>query len=104
MRAGDPRFLACLLALACAASRPSSSAPAPAPAGRLTAEESAFFSDLQQLTFGGENAEAYWSFDGKQLSLQARAATDGCDRIYRMTVDARPPTPVPVSSGKGATT
>ncbi|WP_338866401.1 M20/M25/M40 family metallo-hydrolase [Myxococcus stipitatus] len=63
--------------------------------------------DLRQMTFGGENAEAYWSFDGKQLSLQARHDGMGCDRIYRMEVD-----PVrgagakvePVSSGKGATT
>jgi Tol biopolymer transport system component len=93
------------LAAGCAASRPSpAAAPAVAPPGRLWPEETTYFSDLQQLTFGGENAEAYWSFDGRQLSFQARRETEGCDRIYRLTVDARPPTPTPVSSGKGATT
>jgi Peptidase family M28/PA domain/PDZ domain/WD40-like Beta Propeller Repeat len=93
------------LAAGCAAARPGAAAPrGGAPPGRLWAEETAFFADLQQLTFGGENAEAYWSFDGRQLSFQARPEGEGCDRIYRIAVDARPPAPVPVSSGKGATT
>ncbi|NTX17011.1 M20/M25/M40 family metallo-hydrolase [Myxococcus sp. CA056] len=63
--------------------------------------------DLRQMTFGGENAEAYWSFDGKQLSLQARHEGMGCDRIYRMAVDptsGAAATVTPVSSGQGATT
>ncbi|NMO19650.1 M20/M25/M40 family metallo-hydrolase [Pyxidicoccus fallax] len=62
--------------------------------------------DLRQLTFGGENAEAYWSFDGKQLSLQARLEGMGCDRIFRMAMDpgSAAPALTPVSSGRGATT
>jgi Peptidase family M28/PA domain/PDZ domain/WD40-like Beta Propeller Repeat len=60
--------------------------------------------DLQQLTFGGENAEAYWSPDGTQLIFQARAADAGCDRIYRMSVLDPTRTPVPVSAGTGVTT
>src|SRR5436190_6539294 len=28
------------------------------------------FKNIQQLTFGGDNAEAYWSFDGKQIIFQ----------------------------------
>ncbi len=62
--------------------------------------------ELRQLTFGGENAEAYWAFGGKELTLQSRTGDQKCDRIYRMalpTSDARPEL-VPVSSGKGATT
>lgn len=35
--------------------------------------------NVRQLTFGGENAEAYWSFDGKQLILQAHQG-EGCDQ------------------------
>ncbi|MDY7231671.1 M20/M25/M40 family metallo-hydrolase [Hyalangium rubrum] len=58
--------------------------------------------ELRQLTFGGENAEAYWSFDGKQLSFQAKRGEMGCDRIFRMTVD--PVAETQVSSGQGATT
>ncbi len=56
--------------------------------------------NLRQLTFGGENAEAYWSFDGKQLSMQAHQG-EGCDQIYRLTPGSAP---VRVSNGKGATT
>lgn len=58
--------------------------------------------DLRRLTHGGQNAEAYWSFDGAQLSFQARRAGESCDRIYRMS--AAGGTPALVSSGKGATT
>lgn len=59
--------------------------------------------DIRQLTFGGENAEAYWSFKGDELVMQARIGEAGCDRIYRMKVDD-PKHLIPVSSGKGATT
>ncbi|MBX7116883.1 MAG: M28 family peptidase, partial [Myxococcaceae bacterium] len=67
------------------------------------------FAELHQLTFGGENAEAYWSFDGNSLSLQAHEGHDTCDRIFHMKVleGGQPvsnPAKVPVSSGKGATT
>ena len=60
--------------------------------------------DLRQLTHGGENAEAYWSFDGLELILQARPTGSGCDRIFRMRIGDDPPVLLPVSSGQGATT
>jgi Tol biopolymer transport system component len=56
--------------------------------------------DIKQLTFGGENAEAYWSFDGQQLIMQAHQG-EGCDQIYRMQPGSAP---VRVSNGKGSTT
>jgi hypothetical protein len=71
---------------------------------RLLPDETPFLDDLQQLTFGGENAEAYWSFDGAQLSLQSRKEGEGCDRIYRLPVLPKPGAPALVSSGKGSTT
>jgi TolB protein len=42
------------------------------------------FSALYQVTFGGENAEAYWSSDGTRLVLQRRDSAAGieCDRIF----------------------
>lgn len=55
---------------------------------------------LEQLTAGGENAEAYWSFDGRQLIMQAHAG-EGCDQIYRLVPGSEK---VRVSTGKGATT
>ena len=76
----------------------------------LAPDEQTALEDLRQLTFGGENAEAYWSFEGNELSLQARAIADGpgaassCDRIYRMQVFPTPGQPVPISSGAGSTT
>jgi hypothetical protein len=60
--------------------------------------------DLRQLTHGGENAEAYWSFDARELILQARPTGAGCDRIFRMRLGDDPPVLLPVSSGQGATT
>lgn len=43
--------------------------------------------NIKQLTFGGENAEAYFSADGKQLILQSTRDGHGCDQIYTMNVD-----------------
>ncbi|MBK8449610.1 MAG: PD40 domain-containing protein [Saprospiraceae bacterium] len=40
--------------------------------------------NVKQLTFGGNNAEAYWSFDGKMLVFQSDNPAWGaeCDQIY----------------------
>lgn len=43
--------------------------------------------NIRQLTFGGENAEAYFSADGKQLILQSTRDASQCDQIYTMNVD-----------------
>ena len=42
------------------------------------------FKSLVQLTNGGENAEAYWSFDDTKLVLQRTDPSTGvdCDQIY----------------------
>ena len=34
-------------------------------------EEEVHFDNVRQLTYGGDNAEAYWSFDGRSLVFQA---------------------------------
>jgi hypothetical protein len=79
--------------------------PPPAtPSPALTRSDETHLADLRQLTFGGENAEAYWSWGGDQLIMQARTATQSCDRIGRMNPFAATPVFTPVSSGKGATT
>jgi Tol biopolymer transport system component len=59
--------------------------------------------EIRQLTFGGENAEAYWSPDGRQLSFQSTRPPFECDQIFRMSVSA-PEKPVLVSTGIGRTT
>lgn len=60
------------------------------------------FKNIQQLTFGGENAEAYFSLDGKKLSFQTTREGHECDQIYKMNVDGSDQTLV--STGKGRTT
>lgn len=58
--------------------------------------------NLRQLTFGGENAEAYFSSDGKQLILQSTRDGRGCDQIYTMNIDGSDLKMV--STGEGRTT
>ena len=43
--------------------------------------------NVRQLTFGGTNAEAYFSADGKQLIFQATPPGGKCDQIYTMNAD-----------------
>ena len=72
------------------------------------AEES-HFQNIRQLTFGGDNAEAYWSYDGKSLVFQRTSLKDGipCDQIFIGRVPENPTAPFEfklVSTGKGRTT
>lgn len=61
------------------------------------------FADVKQMTFKGENAEAYWAPDGEQLILQARFGSYECDQIF--TLDPKKPGELNlVSTGKGRTT
>lgn len=68
----------------------------------LTLDGEKHFKNVRQLTFGGENAEAYFSFDGKQLIFQSKRDGHGCDRIYRMNIDGS--NVKQVSNGDGRTT
>jgi len=43
--------------------------------------------NLRQLTDGGENAEAYFSFDGRRLIFQSTRPPHGCDQIFTMDLD-----------------
>jgi Tol biopolymer transport system component len=58
--------------------------------------------NIKQLTFGGENAEAYFSADGKQLIFQATREGHGCDQIYTMNIDGS--NAKMISNGEGRTT
>ena len=60
------------------------------------------FGDVRQLTFQGENAEAYWAFDGSKLVFQSTPTPgEGCDQIF--ILDPETGETSPVSSG-GRTT
>lgn len=85
--------------------------PTEAPAAsKSTAQESAHLKNIRQLTFGGDNAEAYWSPNSKSLTFQSNNKKWGleCDQIFRMDVDkaANNPEykPKTVSTLKGRTT
>lgn len=58
--------------------------------------------NIRQLTFGGENAEAYFSADGKKLSFQSTRDGRGCDQIYTMNIDGSDAKMI--SNGGGRTT
>ncbi|MFM2145755.1 MAG: hypothetical protein RL732_591, partial [Bacteroidota bacterium] len=84
------------------------SSTGPVMADTLLYPEEVHFKNIQQLTFGGDNAEAYFSFDGKWLIFQRTNPKDGlaCDQMFIGKV------PAPgekfqyrlVSTGKGRTT
>ena len=60
------------------------------------------FKNLRQLTFSGENAEAYFSLDGTKLIYQAHDGDSLCDQIYIM--DIKTGNSEMVSTGDGTTT
>jgi TolB protein len=65
--------------------------------------------NVRQLTFGGDNAEAYWSFNSKMLSFQSNNKEWGlaCDQIFYAPidkVDLRKKKPQLISTGLGRTT
>src|SRR5215469_3142969 len=58
--------------------------------------------NVRQLTFGGENAEAYFSADGKKLIFQSTHGDVKCDQIFIMNIDGSDQHMA--STGKGRTT
>jgi len=60
------------------------------------------FGAIRQLTFGGENAEAYFSHDGKRLIFQSTRGGRPCDQQFVMNVDGSAVRRV--STGFGKTT
>lgn len=70
--------------------------------------EEKYFKSIKQVTFGGNNAEAYWSFDDKQMVFQADYNKWGveCDQMFLLNVgeDLENKIPPMVSTGNGRTT
>jgi Tol biopolymer transport system component len=112
-----PRTLLLLALLSAGCSdAPSTDQSATAPASDTTATRDTLihpderhFKTLKQLTFGGDNAEAYWSFSGDKLVFQSNNPVWGesCDQIYvfnPFTDDLRNTPPPKVSINGGRTT
>lgn len=70
--------------------------------------EETHFKSIRQITFGGDNAEAYWSFDDKQLIFQSNNLkwNVGCDQMFLMNANESFKDKIPpmISTGKGRTT
>ncbi len=76
--------------------------------GGLIFPEETHFKTLKQITFGGDNAEAYWSFDDEQIIFQSNNKDWGvnCDQMFLMNVDEtfKDTKPPMISTGLGRTT
>lgn len=75
-----------------------------------TAQTEKHFKNMTMLTHGGDNAEAYFSFDGKFASFQSNYAKWGlqCDQIFNLDIEKAKVDstyrPTMISTGKGRTT
>lgn len=68
----------------------------------LALPEEKHLKNVRQLTLSGENAEAYFSADDKQLIFQYHEGEGTCDQIYIMDLEGK--NKRMVSTGKGRTT
>jgi len=94
-----PLLAACSGSAAAPAAAPS---PSPAKPLALLPTETAL-GNARQITFGGNNAEAYWARSGTKLIFQRQEKNDeGCDQQYVINADGSDMRRV--SSGKGRTT
>ncbi len=79
-----------------------SSSPAQDGGDSLRDAKEVHLRNIRQLTFGGTNAEAYFSSDDSKLIFQSTRPPYDCDQIFTMTLDGKNQTLV--STGKGRTT
>ncbi|HEY0991096.1 MAG TPA: hypothetical protein VGD80_28785, partial [Kofleriaceae bacterium] len=99
------RAITLFLVAACCtpeAAKPVPPRPPTAEVKDLALPEETHLRNLHQLTFGGNSAEAYWSFAGDRLIMQTDHAPYKCDQIEELTVATRQTRLV--STGKGRTT
>lgn len=68
----------------------------------LAQAQPAHITNIRQLTFGGQNAEAYWSPDGRRFIFQSTRPPYACDQMFIMNADGSHVHLV--STGKGRTT
>jgi Tol biopolymer transport system component len=99
MRRSVLAIAAACIAAGCAAPPAEVAAPA---TDSLRDPREARLRNVRQLTFGGENAEGYWSADGARIIFQSTRDGAGCDQIYVMDADGG--NPVRLSNGQGKCT
>ncbi len=87
-----------LVGAGCALGAPARAGAQPVPADARERH----LANVRQLTFGGQNAEAYWDWTGTRLVFQATRAPFACDQIFTMRADGSDVRLV--STGRGRTT
>ncbi|HZV70992.1 MAG TPA: hypothetical protein VFG10_15665 [Saprospiraceae bacterium] len=107
-------FIACLCFAGLISCKPrteatTESTASSTPQDTLRYDQEKHLANVRQLTYGGDNAEAYWSFDSKKLTFQATRTTwnASCDQIFMIDVTQALDTskaPQLISTGKGRTT
>ena len=55
--------------------------------------------DIKQLTFDGDNGEAYFSSDVTQLIFQSKRSGNECDKLYTMSIDGSNLKEFPIQDG-----
>ncbi len=79
-------------------------------AASVLAQDEKHLKNIKQLTFGGDNAEAYFSPNSKQLTFQSNNSKWGlsCDQIFLLDIQKQlrdsTAKPALISTGKGRTT
>jgi TolB protein len=89
-------------AMPCAFAQTPNSAPATPSQPDLATPQEKHLHNVRQLTFGGQNAEAYFSAGGKKLIFQSTRDNLQCDQMFTMNIDGSDVRMV--SNGKGKTT
>ena len=101
--AGDDQNVTSATGTPATAARPAARHEDP-PAAAMIHPDETHFANLRQLTFGGQNAEGYWSPDGARIIYQRMNEAEGvmCDQEY--VIDLGSGESRIVSTGKGRVT
>ncbi len=101
-------IFAVIIALTGCKNNPNSQEKKPVEGSELIYPEETHFASMRQITFGGDNAEAYWSFDDQQIVFQSNNSQWGmkCDQMFLMQRDEvfKDNQPQMISTGLGRTT
>lgn len=105
-------FLAVIISMTACSNQNNSTEQEPADADSTASDsivKESHLKNIKQLTFGGDNAEAYFSYDNSKLVFQSNYTEWGveCDQIFYLNIDEaseKQVTPPMISTGKGRTT
>ncbi|MCO5142853.1 MAG: hypothetical protein M9962_07175 [Oligoflexia bacterium] len=96
-------FILTLALFSCQSMKTKTTETVSVPDGKVFFEgEEKYFTNVRQLTFGGQNAEAYFSPEGDWLIFQSQRGDYPCDEMYAMRIDGSDLRKV--STGKGRVT